>query len=87
MSGPVGLRQALLKRSDVVLTSFTESLMTYALGRRVEALRHADDSRDRPRRGKTNNHKMSSFILGVINSPAFQMSRAEAVETTEAAIR
>src|SRR3712207_9335887 len=37
ISGPVGLRQALMKRSDVVVTSFTESLMTYALGRRVEA--------------------------------------------------
>ena len=29
-----------------------------------------------------NGHRMSAFILGVINSPAFQMSRAEAVETT-----
>ncbi len=36
ISGPAGLRQALLKRSDVVVSSFTESLMTYALGRRVE---------------------------------------------------
>jgi hypothetical protein len=27
---------------------------------------------------------MSSFIMGVINSPAFQMSRAEVIETTEA---
>jgi hypothetical protein len=35
--------------------------------------------------GKKNDYKMSSFIMGVINSPAFQMSRAEAVETTEAA--
>jgi hypothetical protein len=29
-----------------------------------------------------NGYKMSSFILGVINSAAFQMSRADAVETT-----
>ena len=36
MDGPAGLRQALLKHSDVFLTSFTESLMTYALGRRLE---------------------------------------------------
>ena len=33
MNGPADLRAALLKHSDVILVSFTESLMTYALGR------------------------------------------------------
>ena len=37
MSGPAGLREALLKHQDAFLLSFTEHLMTYALGRRVEA--------------------------------------------------
>ena len=36
MDGPAGLRDALLKHQDVFLLSFTENLMTYALGRRVE---------------------------------------------------
>ncbi len=36
MDGPRGLQQGLLKHSDVFLRSFTENLMTYALGRRVE---------------------------------------------------
>ena len=36
MDGPAGLRAALLKHEDVVPLSFTENLMTYALGRRVE---------------------------------------------------
>ena len=36
MDGPAGLRAALLKHQDMFLTSFTESLLTYALGRRVE---------------------------------------------------
>ena len=35
-TGPAGLRAALLKHQDVFLLSFTENLMTYALGRRVE---------------------------------------------------
>ncbi len=48
ISGPAGLRQALLKRSDVVVSSFTESLMTYALGRRVEFYDMADGARHRP---------------------------------------
>jgi mono/diheme cytochrome c family protein len=37
MDGPAGLRDALLKYQDVVLLSFTERLMTYALGRRLTA--------------------------------------------------
>ncbi len=49
MEGPVGLRNALMKHSDLVILSFTESLMTYALGRRVEHLRHAARPRDRAR--------------------------------------
>jgi hypothetical protein len=82
INGPGGLRQALLKRSDVVLTSFTESMLTYALGRRVEAF-DMPTVRKIVAAGKSNNYRMSSFIMGVVNSPAFQMSRAEAVETTE----
>ena len=36
LDGPAGLRAALLKHQDVFLQTFTENLMTYALGRRVE---------------------------------------------------
>ena len=36
-TAPAGLRSALLKHQDAFLLTFTESLMTYALGRRVEA--------------------------------------------------
>ena len=81
MEGPVGLRQALLKHSDLLLLSFTENLMTYALGRRVEFY-------DMPairaiiRDAAKNDSRISSFILGVAKSPAFQMSRAEKAETT-----
>jgi hypothetical protein len=81
IDGPVALRQALLKRADTVLLSFTESLMTYALGRRVEFY-------DMPavraiiRDAKRQDNRISAFILGVAKSAAFQMSRAEAEETT-----
>jgi hypothetical protein len=81
MDGPPALRQALLKRADVILLSFTESLMTYALGRTVEyydmpAIRAI--IRDAAR----NDNRMSSFILGVVRSAAFQMSKAETPNTT-----
>ena len=82
MAGPAGLRAALLKHSDLVILSFTESLMTYALGRRVE---HYDMPRVREivRDAKKNDYRLSSFILGVVNSPAFRMSRVAPSETTE----
>jgi hypothetical protein len=83
INGPEGLRQALLKRSDVVLSSFTESLMTYAVGRRVQPF-DMPTIRKIVNDAKKNEYRMSSFIMGVINSSAFQMSRADAVETTEA---
>jgi mono/diheme cytochrome c family protein len=84
MDGPVGLRNALLKHSDLVILSFTESLMTYALGRRVE---YYDMPRVREivREARKNDYRLSSFILGVVKSPAFRMSKAVALETTEAA--
>ena len=37
MEGPAGLRAALIKNKDPFLLSFTESLMTFALGRRLDA--------------------------------------------------
>jgi hypothetical protein len=85
MSGPMGLRQALMKRSDVVVSSFTESLMTYALGRRIETY-DMPTVRAIVRDAAKNEHKISAFILGIINSAAFQMARAETVETTAATV-
>ena len=81
MIGPAGLRAALLKHQDAFIQSFTERLMTYALGRRV-------DYYDMPairaivRDAAKSNNRFSAFVMGIVTSPAFQMSRAEAVETT-----
>jgi len=82
MTGPAGLRAALLKHQDMFVLSFTERLMTYSLGRRIE-------SYDMPairkiiRDAAKDNNRFSAFVMGVVNSRAFQMSRAEAVSTTE----
>jgi mono/diheme cytochrome c family protein len=75
MDGPRGLQQALLKHSDVFLLSFTENLMTYALGRRIE---YSDMPAIRAivRDAAKNDNRMSSFILGVANSAAFRMAKA-----------
>jgi hypothetical protein len=82
MDGPAGLRSAILKHQDLFLTAFTESLMTYALGRRVEAY-DMPAIRRIVRDAAAQNYRMSSLILGVINSAPFRMKGA-AVETTAA---
>jgi hypothetical protein len=86
MDGPAGLRAALLKHSDAFVLSFTENLMTYALGRRVEFY-DMPAIRQIIRDAATSDNRLSAFILGVAKSNAFQMSRAEKVETTEASSR
>ena len=52
LHGPADLRQALLSRSDAFVTTATERLLTYAMGRPVEYLRHADGAGHRPPRGE-----------------------------------
>jgi hypothetical protein len=83
ISGPADLRQALLKHKDALLLSFTENLLTYALGRQVEYY-DMPTVRAIVREASTNEHRFSSFISGVVNSQAFRMARATEVETTAA---
>jgi len=76
LNGPVELRQALLKRTDTVLRTFTENLMAYGLGRRIE---HYDMPTIRAivREAAPTGHRFSAYVVGIVKSPAFQMSRAE----------
>jgi hypothetical protein len=82
VTSPVDLRQALLERPIPLVRNFTENLMAYALGRRIEYY-------DKPTiraitaQAEADDYRISSIILGVVNSSAFQMRRAEtAAETT-----
>lgn len=79
LNGPADLRNALLARSDVVITHFTEGLMAYALGRRAEYY-DMPTIRRIVRDAESNDFRVSSFVLGVAKSPAFRMARAEATE-------
>ena len=80
IDGPAGLRSAILRHKDAFLTSFTTSLMTYALGRRVEAA-DMPTVRQIIRNAAIKDYKISAFINGVIDSAAFQMARAPKKET------
>ena len=79
IDGPAALREALLKHRDVFLETFTENLMTYALGRRVEYF-DMPTVRAIVRDASRHDYRLSSFVLGIVNSPAFRM-RAEATKT------
>ena len=73
MDGVVGLRQALTANRTQFATVFTERLLTYALGRGVEA-------RDRPAvraivREAAPDYRWSDIILGIVESPPFRMNR------------
>ena len=72
--GAAGLREALLGRPDLFVTTLTEKLLIYALGRGVE---HHDAPAIRAiaREAAADGHRFSSLILGVIKSPPFQMRR------------
>jgi hypothetical protein len=83
IDGLTGLRDALLQRKDMVLQSFTESLMTYALGRRVEAT-DMPTVRAIVRVAETRGNRLSAFIAGVIESQAFQSRTVDAVRAIDA---
>ncbi len=72
--GAAGLREALLDRPDLFVTTLTEKLLIYALGRGVE---HHDAPAIRAitREAAADGHRFSTLILGVVKSPPFQMRR------------
>jgi mono/diheme cytochrome c family protein len=71
VDGPVSLRKALMARPNVFATTFTDKLMTYALGRGL-------DYNDMPtlrgvvRNASQNEYKFSSIVLGIVKSVPFQ---------------
>jgi hypothetical protein len=75
VSSPMELQEALVKRPIPLIRTFTENLMTYALGRRVEYF-DQPTIRAITQKAASDGYKMSTFILGVATSQAFQMQQA-----------
>ena len=87
LASPTDLRRALLRRPEPLVRTFTENLMAYALGRRLE---HYDMPTVRriARSAAAEEYRVSAFILGVASSDAFRMKAApEAAGTAEGALR
>ena len=84
MEGAAGLRAALLDRPEVFLSTFTQNLMAYALGRRVEYT-DIPTVRNITRQAVADGYRISSLVLGVINSSAFKMSARDVTEVVPSA--
>ena len=69
------LTRALLNRPIPLVRNFTENLMAYALGRRLEYY-DQPTVRDITNQAEVNDYRLSSFIVGIVKSDAFQMQRA-----------
>lgn len=75
-SGPEGLKKLLLEHSDDFVHSTTERLMTYALGREL-------DARDQPairsivRSTEVNRYRFADLIAAVVKSVPFQMRQTK----------
>ena len=70
--GPAGLKEALLAHPDRFVTTVTEKLLTYAIGRGVEYY-DAPAVRAITREAAPNNYRLTTLILGVVKSTPFRM--------------
>jgi uncharacterized protein DUF1585/uncharacterized protein DUF1588 len=71
LAGVQDLRRALLARSDSFVTSATEKMLMYALGRRIESF-DQPAIRQIVRDAHRENYRVSALVLGVVNSAPFQ---------------
>ena len=71
VSGPSGLREAILSRPELFVSTLTEKLMVYAMGRRVEA-EDMPTLRRIVRAAANDDYRFSSIVLGIVKSPEFQ---------------
>ena len=78
IANPVELQRALLGRPIPLIRTFTQNLMAYALGRRIEYF-DQPTVRQIVRDAEERGYRMSAFVLGVVSSDAFQMQKAGAV--------
>jgi mono/diheme cytochrome c family protein len=84
LTGAHDLQQALMKRSGVLVRTFTENLATYALGRRLAA-------EDMPmvravvRQAAAADYTFAAFVTSIVTTPAFTMKSADAPAATTVA--
>lgn len=75
LRGPVDVRKMLMQRPEQFALTFTEKLYEYSLGRGLE---YTDMPTVRAivRNAAQDNYRFVSIVLGIVNSPSFQMQMA-----------
>lgn len=81
LTGPVGLRKALLRYSDAYTRNFTAKLLTFGLGRGL-VFTDMPSVRAIERAAARNNYRFASIVMGIVKSTPFQMRRSEAAPET-----
>jgi mono/diheme cytochrome c family protein len=76
LTGPAELRKVLLNHSDDFLTTLTEKLLTYALGRGLEAADWPAIRQIKREAGRAN-YRFASLVQGIVTSTPFQMRMAQ----------
>ena len=76
VSSPSDLTHALLKRPIPLVRAFTENLLAYAMGRRVEDF-DQPTVRAIARDTEAKGYRLSSFVTAVVHSTEFRMKRVE----------
>ncbi|MEZ5418077.1 MAG: DUF1592 domain-containing protein [Vicinamibacterales bacterium] len=82
LQGVADLRAAIVARSDVFVTHFTERLLSYALGRRVEYF-DMPTVRQIVKDARAQDYRMSALLRGVVQSAAFRMASADQATNEE----
>jgi hypothetical protein len=73
-TGVASLEAALLQRPELFAGTLAEKLLIFALGRGVD-YHDAPAVREIVRRAQEENFRLSSLILGIVNSTPFQMRK------------
>jgi len=78
LTSAADLREALLRRPVSLVRTFTENVLAYALGRRLEAY-DMPTVRAITRGAEQDGYRVRDLILGVVSSPAFRLSRVQPI--------
>jgi hypothetical protein len=78
LSSAADLSRALVKRPIPLMRTLAENLMAYGIGRRMEDF-DQPTIRSIAKAAEKTNYRFSSFVMGVVNSQAFQYRRAPAL--------
>ena len=82
LEGPDDLREALMRRPEQFVQTFTERLLTYALGRTLE-YRDMPVVRKIVRDAERDDYRFSSMVWAIVESEPFQMRQVPEEVTSD----